>query len=131
MRPPVPDSKIIFVRFQKTLDDIIEEYAKNTNTAKATVVGRVMIEYIRKLDASSQGRFDTLKRNEFGFSSLSSSFFVKPGRAAERSLGKPMRVTVKKMDESNMKLAAASCGYSLPQFRTAIMVTWARNNGLL
>ena len=131
MRPPVPDSKIIFVRFQKTLDDIIEEYAKNTSTPKATVVRRAMTDYIRNLDASCQGRFDLLDKSDLAFSSLSSSFFVKPGRAIERSLGKPMRVTLKKFDEGNMRLAAASSGYSLPQFRTAIMVTWALKENLL
>ena len=127
----VTDSKIIYIRFRKDLDDLISQEALRTNTHKATLVGSVLTEYIRTLSSSCQGRITSLNKSSLGFSSLSSSFFVKHGRSVERVLGKPMRVTLKMVDEGNMRLAALSTGYTITQFRTAIMVTWATQNNLL
>ena len=127
----VTDSKIIYIRFRKDLDDLISQEALRTNTHKATLVGSVLTEYIRTLSSSCQGRITSLNKTSLGFSSLSSSFFVKHGRSVERVLGKPMRVTLKMVDEGNMRLAALSTGYTITQFRTAIMVTWVTQNNLL
>jgi hypothetical protein len=59
------------------------------------------------------------------------SFLQKKGRAIERSLGKPMRITLKSTDETNIRLAAQAIGYTITQFRTAILVSWAVDEGLL
>ena len=131
MRPRVTDSKIIYLRFRKDLDEIITEKAKSIGRPKASVVRDAMTTYIRDLDANHHGKLDSITREDLALSPLSSSFFVKTGRAVERVLGKPMRVTLKKVDEGNMKLAALSTGYSITLFRTAIMVTWASNESLL
>ena len=131
MRPRVIDSKIIYIRFRKDLDDLIEREASQSGTPKATLVAKVMTEYIRSLSFSCHGRFNALDRASLNFSSLSSSFFVKQGRSVERALGKPMRVTLKIVDENNMRLAAMATGYTITQFRTAVMVSWACKNGLL
>lgn len=131
MRPRVTDSKIVYIRFRKDLDDLITKEAARTNTPKATLVGNVMTEYIRSLSSSCKGQINSLDKLSLNFSSLSSSFFVKHGRSVERVLGRPMRVTLKMVDEGNMRLAALATGHTITQFRTAIMVTWATQNNLL
>ena len=131
MRPRVTDKKIVYIRFRKDLDALITKAAIDRNTPKATLVGKVMTDYITDLSDSCDGRINAVNRNSLNFSALSSSFFVKPGRSIERVLGKPMRVTLKMVDEGNMRLAALATEYTITQFRTAIMVTWAKNEGLL
>ena len=131
MRQRVTDSKIIYIRFRKDLDDLITQTAIDTSIPKATLVGRVMTEYIRSLTSSCHSQFNSLSKENLTFSPLSSSFFVKHGRSDERTLGKPMRITLKKIDEGNMRLAALATRYTITQFRTAIMVTWLENEGLL
>ena len=131
MRPRVTDNKVIYVRFRKDLDALITEAAEAAKIAKATFVGRAMTEYMQKLTTACSGRFDAVTKDQLSLSSLSSSFFVKKGRADERSLGKPMRVTLKRFDESNMRLVAQYSGYSITQFRTAIIVSHLQqNNGI-
>ena len=131
MRPRVTDNKILYIRFRKDLDDLITRTALDRNMPKATLVGGVMSEYIRSLATAHKGQITALSRSDLKLSPLSSSFFVKHGRMVERTLGKPMRITLKKVDEGNIQLAALAAGYTITQFRTAIMVTWAENEGLL
>lgn len=131
MRPRVTDSKVVYIRFRKDLDALLTQAAIDRNVPKATLVGKVMTGYIKELTVDCQGQFNSLKKPYLKFSSLSSSFFVKQGRSYERTLGKPMRVTLKMVDEGNMRLAAIATGYTITQFRTAIMVTWAKNEGIL
>lgn len=128
----VTDNKVIYIRFRKDLDDLIAQEALRTNTHKATLVGGALTEYIRSIASSCGGKVSSIDKTSLNFSSLSSSFFVKTGRTVTgRALGKPMRVTLKMVDEGNMRLAALSTGYTITQFRTAIMVTWAVQNNLL
>lgn len=131
MRTRVTDHKIIYVRFRKDLDDLISEESLKNGTPRATLVGRIMTNYIQTLSHDCKGKFGSLTRDTANLSSLSSVFFAKKGRAIERSLGKPMRITLKSTDETNIRLAAQSIGYTITQFRTAILVSWAVDEGLL
>ena len=131
MRPVVTDNKVIYIRFRKDLDAIIEQAAIDAGIAKATLVGRVLTEYITALSTACRGNLASVSKADCNLSPLSSAFFAKKGRAVERSIGKPMRVTLKLVDERNMRMAAVSAGYSITQFRTAILVSWAvRENKL-
>ena len=124
MRPKVTDSVIVYIRFRKDLDDILAEVAIKQGVPKATLVGKAMTEFITDFSLTSQGQFDKISHYQNFLSPLSSSFFAKKGRAIAKNMGKPMRVTLKKINEHNIKLAAHYSGYSITQFRTAIMVTW-------
>ena len=124
MRAKVTDNTIVYIRFRKDLDDIITEAATKQGVPKATFVGNAMTEYITELFISTNGRFDSISDFSDFFSPLSSSFFAKKGRALAKNMGKPMRITLKKINENNIQLAAQCSGYTITQFRTAIMVTW-------
>lgn len=127
MRQKVTDNIIVYIRFRKDLDDIIAEAATKKGIPKATFVGNAMTEYITEISSSLGGRLDNISNYPGLLSPLSSSFFAKKGRAVAKNMGKPMRITLKKINENNIQLAAQHSGYTITQFRTAIMVTWLQN----
>ena len=131
MRRKVYDSKIIYIRFHKDIDDLMIAEANKRGKPKASLIAEILTEYIQKLTNACNGNFKTVTGKKLSFPSLSSSFFVKKGRAAESRLGSPMRVTMKDIDEGNMKLAAFHSGYSITQFRTAILVKWLCDEGIV
>lgn len=113
MRPKALDHTIIYVRFRKDLDKVITDIAEKQNVPKATLVSRAITEILY-----SNSRGDPL------LSSHSSRYFSKIGRSLESNIGKPMRITLNKIDDNKMKLLAQRYGYTATELRTAIMVTW-------
>lgn len=124
MRKKANNTKIIYVRFHKDIDNLITEQANRKDKAKASLVAEIMTEYMQDLSKNCKGNFKSVTKQQLSFPSLSSSFFMRKGRSIETKLGKPMRVTMKDIDEGNMKLAAFYSGYSITEFRTAILVKW-------
>ena len=128
MRPKATDNVIIYIRFRKDLDEIITKVAIKRGLPKATLVRKAMTEWMTEgiTEGLLQFQKSSLKHNRL--SSLSSVFFAKRGRAHQRNIGNPMRVTLKRVVENNIRLAAHNSGYTITEFRTAIMVTWLINN---
>lgn len=112
MRNPVPENKIVFVRFHKEVYEMIEEYAKSQNKKKATVVSQILEEYIS---------------SPFPLSSLSSRFFLKRGRSQTgRVISKGMNVTMKKVINKEIQIRADEEEMKENDFRTAIIYSYIK-----
>jgi hypothetical protein len=133
MRPKVTNNTIVYIRFRKDLDAIIEQVAFDYNIGKATLVRKAITEYMTEVLPSYyiDGKIINSDMYPNSLFDLSKSFFSKKGRASSKNIGKPMRVTLNKVDETNIRLLAQQLGYTVPQMRTAIVVCWLELNGKL
>ncbi len=109
MRKPVPENKIIFLRFHKELCEMIDEYAKRKEKRKATVVSEIFEEYIS---------------SPFPLSPISSMYFVKRGRGNEKITGKGMNITIKKVVDNEIKIQAEKKEMKENDFRTSIIFSF-------
>lgn len=109
MRRPTPENKVVFLRFHKEIERMIEEYAEEQKKKKATVVTQILEEYIS---------------SPFPLSPLSSSFFLKRGRSRGKVVGKGMNITVKKVIENEIKIRGEREGMRENDFKTSIIFSF-------
>lgn len=109
LRKPVPENKVIFLRFHKDLCGMIDKYAKRKGKRKATVVSEIFEEYIS---------------SPFPLSPISSMYLVKRGRGTEKIIGKGMNITLKKVVDNEIKIRAEKEEMKENEFRTYILVSF-------
>lgn len=109
MRKPVPENKLLFVRFHKDICEMIENYAKTQGKRKATVVSEILERYVD---------------SPFPLSPLSSLYFMKRGRSNEKVRGKGMNITIKKVIENEIRIQAEEREMKENDFRTSIIFSF-------
>lgn len=109
MRLPVPENKVIFIRFHKELDKMIEKEAEMRGAKKATLVSQIMTAFVS---------------SPFPLSPLSSLFFIKRGRGREKIIGKGMNVTIKKAVDNEIRIRAEKEGMRESDFKASIIYSF-------
>lgn len=133
MRAPVPEHKTIYLRFHKRIDALLTQFSDQTGMRRATAVvwiqNRFMAHIHQKYTVSA---YDTLTREALGFTGIEEPYFIMLGRGTEGSmLGRAMQITVDKSTEREMELIAMTCEMTMRNFRTAILVQYFAEIGLI
>ncbi len=133
MRAPVPEHKTVYLRFHKRVDAMLTEFSAKTGMRRATAVVWIQNRYMAKLTARGIP-MDALTRDDLGFTGVEEPYFIVLGRGntGEGSmLGRAMQITVDRHTERNMELIAMQADFSLRDFRTAILVDYFAEIGIL
>ena len=124
MRPAAPEHKIVYVRFHKRVDALLEEFSRKTGMKRASAVMWIQRRYFDIL--REQGKTpETLTREDFNLTGIEETYFISLGRAGDGSaLGRGMQLTVDKSEERLFSLIAMRCELSTRDLRTAILVQY-------
>ncbi len=131
MRPPVPSHKTVYLRFHKRIDACLTELSEKTGMRRATAVTWIQNRYMTKLMQSGVD-LTTLRYEDLGFGGEEEAYFIELGRGASGSvLGRAMQITVDRAEDRMIELLAMQNQMSTRNFRTAILVAYFREIGIL
>lgn len=131
MRPSAPDHKIIYVRFHKRVDALLDEFSERTGMKRATAAVWIERRFLERM--LSDGRMeDELDEEMLGFTGIEIPYFLLPGRTTDGSmLGRAMRLTVDKRLDRSLELIAMKHDMSTRDFRTAILMQYFEEIGMI
>ena len=131
MRPAAPEHKIVYVRFHRRVDELIEEFSKQTGMKRAAAVTWIQNRFLERI-AGTGIPMDEITEDTFGFSGIEIPYFIALGRNAEGSvLGRAMQITVDRTADRTLELLAMNCNLSSRDFRTAILMQYFEEIGLI
>ena len=122
MRPAAPEHKTVYVRFHKRVDELLEEFSRQTGMKRAAAVTWIQNRFLERLEQSGM-QIDSVTEEMLGFSGIELPYFITLGRNAEGSmLGRAMQITVDRTADRMIELLAMNCDLSTRDFRTAILM---------
>ena len=131
MRPPVPEHKTVYLRFHKRVDELLSQFSAQTGMMRATAVVWIQNRYMERLLADGISPGD-ITEEMLGFTGIEIPYFIALGRGTEGSmLGRAMQITVDRTLDRTMELIAIRCEMSLRNFRTAILMQYFEEIGLI
>ena len=131
MRAPVPEHKTVYIRFHKRIDALLSAFSQQTGMRRATAVVWIQNRYMEKLLKEKENLAE-ITESDLGFSGMEETYFITLGRGSEGSmLGRAMQITVDKNMDRKMELIAYGCHMTMRNFRTAILVQYFEEIGLL
>ena len=131
MRPAAPEHKTVYVRFHRRVDELLEEFSKQTGMKRAAAVTWIQNRFLERL-LHDGTPIDTITEEMFGFSGVEIPYFIALGRNAEGSvLGRAMQITVDRTADRTLELLAMSCNLSSRDFRTAILMQYFEEIGMI
>lgn len=131
MRPAAPEHKTVYVRFHKRVDALIEEFSKQTGMKRAASVTWIQNRFLERLDRSGIP-IEKITEEALGFSGIEIPYIITLGRNAEGSvLGRAMQITVDKTADRTLELIAMNCNRSSRDLRTAILMQYFEEIGMI
>ena len=131
MRPAAPDHKTVYVRFHRRVDELLETFSKQTGMKRAAAVTWIQNRFLERM--LSLGISDEeISEEMFGFSGIEIPYFIALGRSTEGSvLGRAMQITVDRTADRMIELFAMRCDLSPRDFRTAILMQYFEEIGMI
>ena len=131
MRPAAPEHKTVYVRFHRRVDELLEEFSKQTGMKRAAAVTWIQNRFLERLLGDGTP-IDAITEEMFGFSGIEIPYFISLGRNAEGSvLGRAMQITVDRTADRTLELLAMNCDLSPRDFRTAILMQYFEEIGMI
>lgn len=131
MRPAVPEHKTVYLRFHRRVDALIEAFAERTGMKRAAAVTWILHRFITKLRDSGLPT-DEITEEMLGFTGVEIPYFITLGRNREGSvLGRAMQITVDRTEDRTLELLAMNCGMSGRDFRTAVLMQYFEEIGMI
>ena len=131
MRPAAPEHKIVYVRFHRRVDELLEEFSGQTGMKRAAAVNWIQNRFLERI-ANTGIPIDEITEETFGFSGIEIPYFIVLGRNAEGSvLGRAMQITVDRTADRTLELFAMICNLSSRDFRTAILMQYFEEIGMI
>lgn len=119
-----PGTELIYFRPHIILDEKIRKEADEKHLKRSTIARIIIEEYIDELMKRCNNDIRNITQEDMHFSSLSSSFVRRRGRASQSMLGKPMNITLSSECCETLKILSVKFGYALPSFITSIFTTY-------
>ena len=131
MRPAAPEHKTVYVRFHKRVDELLEAFSKQTGMKRAAAVTWIQNRFLERM-LSLGIPADEINEEMFGFSGIELPYFITLGRSTEGSvLGRAMQITVDRTADRMLELFAMRCDLSTRDFRTAILMQYFEEIGMI
>lgn len=131
MRPAVPDHKTVYVRFHRRVDELLETFSKQTGMKRAAAVTWIQNRFLERMLSLGISAED-ISEETFGFSGIEIPYFIALGRSTEGSvLGRAMQITVDRTADRMIELFAMRCDLSPRDFRTAILMQYFEEIGMI
>ena len=131
MRPAAPEHKTVYVRFHKRVDELIEEFSKQTGMKRAAAVTWIQNRFLDRIQTLGV-QADEVTEEILGFSGIEIPYFITLGRSTEGSvLGRAMQITVDRTSDRTLELIAMNCDLSSRDFRTAILMQYFEEIGMI
>ena len=131
MRPAAPEHKIVYVRFHRRVDELLEEFSVQTGMKRAAAVTWIQNRFLERIENTGIP-IDEITEETFGFSGIEIPYFIVLGRNAEGSvLGRAMQITVDRTADRTLELFAMICNLSSRDFRTAILMQYFEEIGMI
>ena len=131
MRPAVPDHKTVYVRFHRRVDELLETFSKQTGMKRAAAVTWIQNRFLERMLSLGISAED-ISEEMFGFSGVEIPYFIALGRSTEGSvLGRAMQITVDRTADRMIELFAMRCDLSPRDFRTAILMQYFEEIGMI
>lgn len=131
MRPAAPDHKTVYVRFHRRVDELLETFSKQTGMKRAAAVTWIQNRFLERMLSLGISAED-ISEELFGFSGIEIPYFIALGRSTEGSvLGRAMQITVDRTADRMIELFAMRCDLSPRDFRTAILMQYFEEIGMI
>ena len=131
MRPAAPDHKTVYVRFHRRVDELLETFSKQTGMKRAAAVTWIQNRFLDRMLSLGISAED-ISEEMFGFSGIEIPYFIALGRSTEGSvLGRAMQITVDRTADRMIELFAMRCDLSPRDFRTAILMQYFEEIGMI
>ena len=131
MRPAAPDHKTVYVRFHRRVDELLETFSKQTGMKRAAAVTWIQNRFLERM-LSLGISAEEISEEMFGFSGIEIPYFLALGRSTEGSvLGRAMQITVDRTADRMIELFAMRCDLSPRDFRTAILMQYFEEIGMI
>ena len=131
MRPAAPEHKTVYVRFHRRVDELLEEFSKQTGMKRAAAVTWIQNRFLDRIQ-SMDIPAEELTEDAFGFSGIEIPYYIALGRSTEGSvLGRAMQITVDRTADRMIELFAIRCELSTRDFRTAILMQYFEEIGMI
>ncbi len=131
MRPAAPDHKTVYVRFHRRVDELLEIFSKQTGMKRAAAVTWIQNRFLDRIQ-SLDIPIEDISEDTFGFSGIEIPYFIALGRSTEGSvLGRAMQITVDRTADRMIELFAMRCDLSSRDFRTAILMQYFEEIGMI
>ena len=131
MRPAAPDHKTVYVRFHRREDELLETFSKQTGMKRAAAVTWIQNRFLERMLSLGISAED-ISEEMFGFSGIEIPYFIALGRSTEGSvLGRAMQITVDRTADRMIELFAMRCDLSPRDFRTAILMQYFEEIGMI
>ena len=131
MRPAAPDHKTVYVRFHRRVDELLETFSKQTGMKRAAAVTWIQNRFLERM-LSLGISAEEISEEMFGFSGIEIPYFIALGRSTEGSvLGRAMQITVDRTADRMIELFAMRCDLSPRDFRTAILMQYFEEIGMI
>lgn len=131
MRPAAPEHKTVYVRFHRRVDELLEEFSKQTGMKRAAAVTWIQNRFLDRIQSLGIQAED-ITEDLFGFSGIEIPYFIALGRSTEGSvLGRAMQITVDRTADRMIELFAMRCELSPRDFRTAILMQYFEEIGMI
>ncbi len=131
MRPAAPEHKTVYVRFHKRVDELIETFSRQTGMKRAAVVTWIQNRFLERLRAAGYDLY-AVTEEDLGFSGIELPYYITLGRNAEGSmLGRAMQITVDRREDRVLEMIAMNCSLSTRDFRTAILMQYFEEIGMI
>ncbi len=131
MRPAAPDHKTVYVRFHRRVDELLETFSKQTGMKRAAAVTWIQNRFLERMLSLGISAED-ISEEMFGFSGIEIPYFIALGRSTEGSvLGRAMQITVDRTADRMIELFAMRCDLSPRDFRTAILMQYFEEIGMI
>ena len=131
MRPAAPDHKTVYIRFHRRVDELLETFSKQTGMKRAAAVTWIQNRFLERMLSLGISAED-ISEEMFGFSGIEIPYFIALGRSTEGSvLGRAMQITVDRTADRMIELFAMRCDLSPRDFRTAILMQYFEEIGMI
>ena len=131
MRPAAPDHKTVYVRFHRRVDELLETFSKQTGMKRAAAVTWIQNRFLERMLSLGISAED-ISEEMFGFSGIEIPYFIALGRSTEGSvLGRAMQITVDRTADRMIELFAMRGDLSSRDFRTAILMQYFEEIGMI
>lgn len=131
MRPAAPDHKTVYIRFHRRVDELLETFSKQTGMKRAAAVTWIQNRFLERMLSLGISAED-ISEEMFGFSGIEIPYFIALGRSTEGSvLGRAMQITVDRTADRMIELFAMHCDLSPRDFRTAILMQYFEEIGMI
>ena len=131
MRPAATDHKTVYVRFHRRVDELLETFSKQTGMKRAAAVTWIQNRFLERM-LSLGISAEEISEEMFGFSGIEIPYFIALGRSTEGSvLGRAMQITVDRTADRMIELFAMRCDLSPRDFRTAILMQYFEEIGMI